>query len=77
MIYSTTTNWGAGEALQGKMGFILAGESDAVTPVSQSERLRQAWPEAWFQVAAGAGHMLILEAPEIINNALDRVLTRL
>lgn len=68
---------GAGEALQGKMGFILAGESDAVTPVSQSERLRQAWPEAWFQVAAGAGHMLVLEAPEIINNALDRVLTRL
>lgn len=68
---------GAGESLRGKMGFILVGEVDAVTPVGQSEQLCRAWPEAWFQVAPGAGHMLILEAPEFINNALDHVLSRL
>ncbi|MGP6172728.1 alpha/beta fold hydrolase [Corynebacterium sp. A21] len=65
---------GAAAALQGKPGFVLTGEKDEVTPISQSERLREVWPQAWLQLAKGAGHMIILEAPDIINNALDRLL---
>ncbi|QGU07899.1 AB hydrolase superfamily protein YdjP [Corynebacterium occultum] len=61
-------------ALQGIPGFIITGEKDEVTPLSQAERLWEVWPEAWFQIAAGAGHMLILEAPDIVNQAISRLL---
>lgn len=66
---------GAAPALQGKPGFILTGDKDEVTPTSQAERLREVWPQAWLQLAKGAGHMIILEAPGIVNNALDRLLS--
>lgn len=60
-------------ALQGIPGFIITGEKDEVTPLGQAERLWEVWPEAWFQIAAGAGHMLILEAPGIVNRAISQL----
>lgn len=68
----------AAPALAGMEGCVLAGENDEVTPLSQAERICELWPDAKRQIAEGAGHMLPLEAPGIINNAihtqLDRVL---
>lgn len=66
----------AAEAIRDKPGWVLVGQRDEVTPMSQSDRLLEVWPRAWSQVAEGAGHMLILEAPGIINNALNRLLER-
>lgn len=66
----------AAAALQGKPGGVLVGEKDEVTPLGQSKRLLEIWPDAWNQIAEGAGHMLILEAPGIVNNALTKLLNR-
>lgn len=67
----------AGPHLQGIPGYVLAGEKDLVTPLSQAERLIEVWPEAGLQIAPDAGHMIPLEAPEILNAAIERLLLRL
>ncbi|WP_156971877.1 alpha/beta fold hydrolase [Corynebacterium marinum] len=67
----------AGPYLQGIPGYVIAGEKDNVTPLGQAERLIEIWPEAWLQTAPDAGHMIPLEAPEILNAAIDRLLLRL
>lgn len=66
----------AAPALRDLPGYILVGEVDDVTPMSQAERILELWPRAYLQVAAGAGHMLPLEAPGILNNALAALLDR-
>lgn len=63
----------AGEKLTGIPGYVLLGELDDVTPEDHFERLHRVWPEAWLQVGEAAGHMLPLEAPEIVNAAIDRL----
>lgn len=65
--------YAAGEKLEGIPGYVLLGELDDVTPEDHFERLKKAWPEAWLQVGEAAGHMLPLEAPEIVNAAIDRL----
>ncbi|QGU05115.1 alpha/beta fold hydrolase [Corynebacterium comes] len=67
----------AGPYLQGIPGYVIAGEKDNVTPLGQAERLIEVWPEAWLQTAPDAGHMIPLEAPEILNAAIDRLMLRL
>jgi len=66
----------AGEHLQGIPGYVIAGEKDDVTPLSQAERLIEVWPDAWLQIAQHAGHMVPLEAPEVLNAAIDRLMIR-
>lgn len=65
------------DELADKLGFILVGDKDFVTPISQSRLLHERWPKAKIQVAPNAGHMLPLEAPGIVCAALDRLLTQL
>lgn len=60
--------------LRGIPGFVIVGEKDFVIPFSQSEKLLELWPDAKFQTAQNAGHMLPLEVPGIINSAVDRLL---
>lgn len=67
---------GAASRLQGIPGFVIVGEKDYVVPLSQSQKLCELWPEAKYQVAQNAGHMLPLEVPGIIDAALDRLLTQ-
>ncbi|WP_053545357.1 alpha/beta fold hydrolase [Corynebacterium deserti] len=67
----------AAPALQGLDGYVLAGERDDVTPISQADRICEVWPGARLQVAEGAGHMLPLEAPGILNNAIGNILDHL
>lgn len=64
----------AAGAMAGISGYVLAGENDDVTPLSQSERICELWPEARCQIAEGAGHMLPLEAPGILNNNIHNLL---
>ncbi|GAB3690163.1 alpha/beta hydrolase [Corynebacterium nasicanis] len=66
----------AGEHLQGIPGYVIAGDKDDVTPISQAERLIEVWPEAWLQIPRHAGHMVPLEAPEVLNAAIDRLMIR-
>lgn len=64
----------AAEALSDIEGYVIAGEKDDVTPLGQSERICELWPAAKLQIAEGAGHMIPLEAPGILNKALSQTL---
>lgn len=67
----------AAPALKGFDGYVLAGELDDVTPISQADRICEVWSGARLQIAEGAGHMLPLEAPGILNNAISNILDAL
>ncbi|GAB3946628.1 alpha/beta fold hydrolase [Corynebacterium tapiri] len=67
----------AAQYLQDVPGYIISGEKDMVTPVSQARRLAEVWPKGYLQIAQGAGHMLPLEVPEIVNVAMERLLNSL
>lgn len=49
---------------------ILCGSRDKLTPPALSERLRDLMPGSRLHVVEGAGHMLPLEAPEEVNQAI-------
>jgi pimeloyl-ACP methyl ester carboxylesterase len=54
---------------------ILVGESDKLTPERHSRRLAEALPQAGLQIVPRTGHMLTQEHPELVVEALDRLLT--
>ncbi|WP_018296519.1 alpha/beta fold hydrolase [Corynebacterium lubricantis] len=66
----------AGPSLRGVPGYILVGAKDDVTPLAQADRLNEIWPEAYLQVIPHAGHMLLLETPEVVNAAIQRLVRR-
>ncbi|MDU0479241.1 alpha/beta hydrolase [Staphylococcus chromogenes] len=62
--------------LQGMPGFVIVGEDDHVTPLSQSNHIIDRWPDATLVKTKGVGHMIILEAPELVNQALAELLNQ-
>lgn len=70
----THSEVGAAEVLEGMPGYILVGDRDRVTPVSQSFRLAAMWPSAYLQVLPGSGHMPPLDAPGAVAAAIERLL---
>lgn len=55
---------------------IACGSRDLLTPVDYSERMAQVLPKSELVIVDGAGHLVQLEAPEIINDALVRLVER-
>ena len=53
---------------------ILVGDSDNLTPKRHSEQLVDALPDAGLQVVPRTGHMLTQERPQLVVEALDRLL---
>jgi len=53
---------------------ILVGDSDNLTPKRHSEQLVEALPEAELQVVPRTGHMLTQERPQLVADALGRLL---
>lgn len=64
----------AGTVLAELPGYILVGDRDNVTPVSQSEVLRSIWPGAYMQVLPDSGHMPPLDAPGAVTTAIVRLI---
>lgn len=56
---------------------ILVGELDRMTPLNFSEELAAGIPGAELEVIPGAGHMLPLEAPELVEDRLRAFLERI
>jgi pimeloyl-ACP methyl ester carboxylesterase len=53
---------------------VLVGTSDKLTPVRHSETLARALPEAVLHVEPRTGHMLLQERPQLVADALGRLL---
>lgn len=63
-------------AMQGLPTLILAGTKDLLTPVSHSEAMAERLPEAKLVVVEGAGHLVMLERPELVDHELAALLRR-
>ncbi|QQU97487.1 alpha/beta fold hydrolase [Corynebacterium amycolatum] len=66
----------AGPHLEGLPGAVLVGTKDDVTPRKQADLIMEKWPDAELVEVDGAGHMLPLEAPDVVNQAIERVLEK-
>ncbi|MDT0346129.1 alpha/beta fold hydrolase [Streptomyces litchfieldiae] len=55
---------------------VLGAERDEVTPAAHSERIAAKLPMAEAVVVQGAGHLVLLEFPEQVNEHLARLLAR-
>ena len=56
--------------LAGCSVLVIGADSDALTPVSHSERIAAALPTAQLVIAPNSGHLLMLEHPEQVNRLL-------
>ena len=67
------------EAVQGILGrvpvLVLAGEQDRIVPAALSDRLGAEIPGARHIRLPGAGHMVILERPAEVNQAITSLVT--
>lgn len=55
---------------------VLCGDADMVIPFSSSEELAAALPDCELKRVRGAGHLVQLEFPEVVDRALDRLIQR-
>ncbi|HET6499417.1 MAG TPA: alpha/beta hydrolase [Amycolatopsis sp.] len=55
---------------------VLGGDSDRFTPFSHAERIAAELPDAELARVRGAGHMVHLEQPELVNSHLIDLLQR-
>lgn len=64
----------AADYLHDIRGVLMAGEKDDVTPVEQTETIREMWPGSTSETIPEAGHMLPVECPEKVNTQLIRLI---
>ncbi|MYT68545.1 MULTISPECIES: alpha/beta hydrolase [unclassified Streptomyces] len=55
---------------------VLAGEQDLVTPSGHSEAIAELLPDAEFVLVPDAGHLVMLEHPEVVTDRLADLLAR-
>jgi pimeloyl-ACP methyl ester carboxylesterase len=55
---------------------VIAGESDRLVPLAQSEEMAEQIPGAELVRVPGAGHAVILERPEFVNRAISDLVAR-
>ncbi|SEO17226.1 alpha/beta fold hydrolase [Actinacidiphila rubida] len=60
--------------LEGLPGLVLAGDKDLLTPSAHSTEIAERLPEAELVLVPGAGHLVLMERPEVVNAALARVI---
>jgi pimeloyl-ACP methyl ester carboxylesterase len=55
---------------------VLCGDKDMLTPPKNSRVMADALPDAELMLVPGAGHMVILERPAVVNGALRQLIAR-
>ena len=55
---------------------VVCGDQDRQTPLARSRAIADALPDAELVIVEGAGHMAILESPDVVNQALRRLFDR-
>jgi pimeloyl-ACP methyl ester carboxylesterase len=64
------------QTLKNVPALVLCGDRDRLTPAHNSRVIADALPDAEFIEVAGAGHMVMLERPAVVNGALRRLAAR-
>jgi len=57
-------------------GLVLAGEKDLLTPAAHSAEIAEKLPDAELLMVEGAGHLVILERPALVNTALAALIAQ-
>ncbi|MCT7367902.1 alpha/beta fold hydrolase [Mycolicibacterium llatzerense] len=63
---------GALAVLQHVPTLIACGDQDLLTPLAKSQAMTRQLPKSELVIVEGAGHMVHMEQPELINEALER-----
>ncbi len=63
-------------ALSGLPVLIICGSADRVTPPARSRAIADSLPGAEFVIVPGAGHMAMMESPDVVNDALRILLDK-
>ncbi|KAB3520880.1 alpha/beta fold hydrolase [Corynebacterium sp. zg254] len=66
----------AAPLLAGIPGVVMVGACDDVTPAEQTRKIGALWPGAEVVEFPDSGHMLPVECPEAVNEAIGRVLAQ-
>jgi len=66
----THARYPALEALKRTKVLVVCGEDDKLTPPDHSAEICRILPDASFVAVPGAGHVALLERPDIVNAAL-------
>ena len=64
-------------AIAGRPVLVLCGEADRMTPYRHTALIGETLPEAELIAVAGAGHLLQLEQPALVTDALLTLFTRI
>jgi pimeloyl-ACP methyl ester carboxylesterase len=75
--YPAFTEHEKGEALavlDGLPSVVLAGDKDLLTPSGHSAEIAEKLPGAELIVVPGAGHLVLLERPALVNGTLARLI---
>ena len=66
----THARYPALEALKRIRALVICGEDDKLTPMEHSAEICRILPDASFVAVPGAGHVALLERPDVVNAAL-------
>lgn len=75
--YPAFTEHEKGDALavlDGLPALVLAGDKDLLTPGAHSADIAERLPDAELIIVEGAGHLVIMERPELVNAALAELI---
>jgi pimeloyl-ACP methyl ester carboxylesterase len=65
------------EALRDKPVLLICGDRDPITPVAESEEMKERLPDAELAVVPNSGHMVLMEHFDEVNEALLEFLEKL
>jgi pimeloyl-ACP methyl ester carboxylesterase len=66
----THARYPALEALKLARALVICGDEDKLTPLEHSKEICRILPDAEFVPVPGAGHVALLERPDVVNDAL-------
>ncbi|MFD8704742.1 alpha/beta fold hydrolase [Kitasatospora sp. NPDC059648] len=75
-VFGTHEKYEALAALRGLPALVLAGTKDLLTPSAHSEAMAERLPGAELVLVEGAGHLVLLERPELVDRELALLLRR-
>ncbi|MGA5820414.1 alpha/beta fold hydrolase [Kitasatospora sp. NPDC094028] len=75
-VFGAHDKYGALAVLRGLPTLVLAGTKDLLTPSAHSEAMAERLPGAELVLVGGAGHLVMLERPELVDRELTALLGR-